>query len=102
MREPYKRGTRLTVCPVSNEVYLQAVAEGIIEQLIDCGVQIINPGCGSCRTQSIGVVGDGEAMISTGCYNFSGCAGTEDSKVYLASTRSVALASVGGCIGQAH
>ncbi|MFA6504652.1 MAG: aconitase family protein [Treponemataceae bacterium] len=83
---------------VSNSVYLQALEEGLIDIFIDSGAQVTNPGCASCRTTSIGVVGDGENMLTTGSYNFSGCAGTADSKVYIASAEAVARAALSGLI----
>lgn len=70
--------------------------EGLIEVFFDCGAQVTNPGCASCRTTSIGVVGDGETMASTGCYNYPGCCGTSASRVYLASAETVARAALSG------
>lgn len=50
--------------------------EGSIDVFLDCGAQVTNPGCASCLTTSIGVIGDGEVMASTGCFHYSGCCGT--------------------------
>lgn len=95
-----KLGFRLLIGCVSNEVFLQAMDEGLIDVFFDFGAQVTNPGCASCKTTSIGVVGDGESLISTGSYNFAGCAGTKDSKVYLASVETVARTAISGFIGE--
>ncbi|ETA81449.1 aconitase family protein [Youngiibacter fragilis] len=95
-----KLGFRLLIGCVSNETYLQAMEEGLIDVFFDFGAQFTNPGCSTCRTTSIGVVGDGESLISTGSYNFAGCAGTTDSKIYLASVETVARTAISGIIGE--
>lgn len=95
-----KLGFRLLIGSVSNEVFLQAMDEGLIDIFFDFGAQVTNPGCGSCKTTSIGVVGDGENLITTGSYNFKGCAGTKDSSVYLASIETIARAAISGTIGE--
>jgi 3-isopropylmalate/(R)-2-methylmalate dehydratase large subunit len=95
-----KLGFRLLIGCVSNEIYLQAMDEGLIDIFFDFGAQFTNPGCSTCKTTSIGVVGDGESLISTGSYNFTGCAGTEDSKIYLASVETVARTAISGIIGE--
>ncbi|HCX62754.1 MAG TPA: 3-isopropylmalate dehydratase [Clostridiales bacterium] len=95
-----KLGFRLLIGCVSNEVFLQAMDEGLIDIFFDFGAQFTNPGCASCRTTSIGVVGDGESLISTGSYNYAGCAGTMNSKIYLASVETVAKTAISGVIGE--
>lgn len=92
------RELRLTVSFISNQVYLQAMKEGLVEVFLDSGAQVTNPGCSSCRTTSIGVVGDGEVLVSTGCYNYPGCCGTPASQVYLASAETAAHAALTGSI----
>lgn len=95
-----KLGFRLLIGSASNEVFLQAMDEGLIDIFFDFGAQVTNPGCGSCKTTSIGVVGDGESLITTGSYNYAGCAGTKNSKVYLASVETVAKTAISGVIGE--
>lgn len=90
------RELRLLVGFVDNKTYLQALEEGLIDIFLDCGAQVTNPGCASCRSTSIGVVGDGEVLVSCGCYNDPGCVGTKDSKVYLVSGAEVARTALRG------
>lgn len=89
---------RLTVAPQTNEVFSQAIAEGLLDIFIDCGAQILNAGCGTCRTTSKGVIGDGEIMLSSAPWNYEGCNGTKESKVYLASVETVAISALNGYI----
>ena len=91
-----RRELRLTVGFADNETYLAAMGEGLVDIFLDCGAQVTNPGCASCRTTSIGVVGNGEVLASTGCYNYPGCCGTPASSVYLASAETVARAALSG------
>jgi 3-isopropylmalate/(R)-2-methylmalate dehydratase large subunit len=93
-----KLGVRLLVGFASNSVYLQSVEEGLIDIFLESGAQVTNPGCASCQTTSIGVVGDGEVLLTTGSYNYPGCSGTMDSKVYIASGTVVSNAALTGCI----
>lgn len=93
-----KLGVRMMVGFASNDVYLHSAREGLIDIFLDSGVQVTNPGCASCQTTSIGVVGDGETLITTGSYNYPGCAGTRDSKVYIASAATVTSAALTGYI----
>ena len=75
--------------------------EGLIDVFLDCGAQVTNPGCASCLTTSIGVIGDGEVMASTGCFHYSGCCGTPASRVYLVSARTAAQAALSRYLYQA-
>ena len=89
---------RVCVAPISNEVFLQAIEEGLLEIFIDCGAQILNAGCASCRTTSKGVLGSNEVMLATSMHNEAGCCGTKDSYVYLANTEIVAKSALEGKI----
>lgn len=87
-------GFRLNISPVSSKVYLQAMEEGLLEIFIDFGAQILPPSDRNVILQGAGVIGSGEKMITTGSYNYSGCLGTKDSEIYIASTASVVAASL--------
>lgn len=91
-----RRELRLLIGFAANADYLQAMEEGLVDIFLDCGAQVTNPGCASCLTTSIGVIGDGEVMASTGCFHYSGCCGTPASRVYLVSARTAAQAALSG------
>lgn len=89
---------RVCIAPATNEVFLQAIDEGLIQIFMDCGAQILNAGCASCRTTSKGVLGSKEVMLATSMYNTAGCNGMKDSSVYLADTKTVAQSALVGKI----
>lgn len=86
-------GFRLTICPATSADYLQALEEGIITEFIDYGAQISAAGDHSVVRQGAGVIGKGEALVTTGLYTYAGCMGVTDSSVYTASVESVIAAS---------
>ena len=93
-----KDGVRFLVSPASNEVYLQALEEGIIETLLEAGAMVMNANCSVCWGSCQGVIGENEVLVSTGTRNFKGRAGHKTSKVYLASAAVVTASAVAGYI----
>ena len=93
-----KDGVRFLVSPASNEVYLQALEEGIIEILLEAGAMVMNSNCSVCWGSCQGVIGENEVLVSTGTRNFKGRAGHKTSKVYLASAAVVTASAVAGYI----
>ncbi len=92
---------RFLVVPASQEIYLQAIKEGLIQTFIDSGAIVMNPNCSVCWGSCQGVIGENEVLISTGTRNFKGRAGAPSSKVYLASAATVAASALAGEICQA-
>ncbi len=89
---------KLLVSPASQDVYLQALREGLIEIFLECGATVLNPNCSVCWGACQGVIGDGEVLISTGTRNFKGRAGSPNSFVYLGSAATVAASCLAGKI----
>lgn len=89
---------RFLVVPASNEVYRQALEEGLIETFMESGAIVMNPNCSVCWGSCQGVIGEHEVLISTGTRNFKGRAGHPDSKVYLASAATVTESAIAGYI----
>lgn len=79
------KNTMCVVVPASAEVYLQAIKEGIVEDLVKAGVVFCNPGCGACLGRHQGVLADDDVCVSTTNRNFQGRMGSPKSKIYLAS-----------------
>jgi 3-isopropylmalate/(R)-2-methylmalate dehydratase large subunit len=92
------RGTRLIVIPASQDVYREALREGLIEVLLESGAMICNPTCGPCIGVHLGVLSSGEVCIASINRNFIGRMGSRESKVYLASPATVAASAVEGRI----
>ncbi len=89
---------RLLIVPASNEVYGKAVDEGLMKIFNDAGAVIMNPNCSVCWGGCQGLIAEGEVLISTGTRNFKGRAGHKESKVYLASAKTVASSAIAGHI----
>ena len=87
---------RFLVVPASQEVYLQAMKEGLIEIFMERGAIVMNPNCSVCWGSCQGVIGENEVLISTGTRNFKGRAGHPSSKVYLGSAATVTASAIKG------
>ena len=89
---------RLIVIPASQEIYLNAVKEGLVNIFMESGATVANPNCGPCLGGHMGIMTDGEACISTSNRNFIGRMGSTKSYVYLASPATVAASAITGKI----
>jgi 3-isopropylmalate/(R)-2-methylmalate dehydratase large subunit len=92
------RGVRLIVIPASQEIYLNALNEGLIKTFMDAGATIGNPNCGPCLGGHMGILAEGEVCISSSNRNFVGRMGSTKSFVYLASPATVAASALTGKI----
>jgi 3-isopropylmalate/(R)-2-methylmalate dehydratase large subunit len=92
------RGLRLVVIPASQEIYLNALSEGLIKTFMDAGATIGNPNCGPCLGGHMGILAEGEACISSSNRNFVGRMGSTKAFVYLASPATVAASAITGKI----
>lgn len=92
---------RFLVVPASQEVYQQALEEGIIQTFMEAGAIVMNANCSVCWGSCQGVIGEGETLISTGTRNFKGRAGHAESSVYLASAATVTASAIKGEIATA-
>jgi len=90
--------TRLIVIPASANILKRMIDEGILKILVEAGAIVGVPGCGPCFGAHMGVLGEGEVMVSTANRNFPGRAGPPSAKVYLASPYTAAVAAITGQI----
>jgi 3-isopropylmalate/(R)-2-methylmalate dehydratase large subunit len=92
------RGVRLIVIPASQEIYLNALNEGLIKTFMEAGATIGNPNCGPCLGGHMGLMAEDEVCISSSNRNFVGRMGSTKSYVYLASPATVAASAITGKI----
>jgi len=93
-----KPGVRMIVVPGSQEIYLAAMREGLLETFVRAGALISPPTCGPCFGGHMGLLGDSEVAISSTNRNFTGRMGSVNSQIYLASPATVAASAVTGRI----
>lgn len=91
-------GVRLIVTPATQGVYLEAVRQGIVADLVEAGAAVTTPTCGACLGGHMGVLGAGEVALATTNRNFRGRMGDTTSKVFLASPVVAAASAVTGLI----
>ena len=93
-----KKGVRCIIIPATQQIYLQAMEEGLLKIFIEAGAAVSTPTCGPCLGGYMGVLAAGERCISTTNRNFVGRMGHVDSEVYLASPAVAAASAVTGRI----
>jgi len=89
---------RCIVIPGTQQVYLDALAEGIIETFVRAGAAVSTPTCGPCLGGHMGVLAAGERCVSTTNRNFVGRMGSTGSEVYLANPAVAAASAITGRI----
>ena len=82
--------------PATQEVYLQALKEGLLEIFIRAGAIVSTPTCGPCLGGHMGILADSERCVSTTNRNFLGRMGHITSEIYLASPYTAAASAVTG------
>ena len=89
---------RCIVIPGTQQVYLDALHEGLIEAFIKAGAVVSTPTCGPCLGGYMGVLAAGERCVSTTNRNFIGRMGSPKSEVYLAGPAVAAASAILGKI----
>jgi len=87
---------RCIIIPGSQQVYLNALTEGLIEIFIKAGAAVSTPTCGPCLGGHMGVLAAGERCVSTTNRNFVGRMGSPRSEVYLSNPAVAAASAIMG------
>ena len=91
-------GVRCIIIPGTQEIWLQAMHEGLFDIFVQAGAVVSTPTCGPCLGGHMGILGKGERAVSTTNRNFVGRMGHVESEVYLASPAVAAASAVTGYI----
>ena len=89
---------RCVVIPATQEVYMQAMKEGLMEIFIQAGAAVSTPTCGPCLGGHMGCMAEGERAVSTTNRNFVGRMGHVESEIILASPAVAAASAIAGCV----
>ena len=92
------KGVRLVILPGTQDIYLQAVREGLAEIFVMAGGVFSTPTCGPCLGGHMGILAEGEKAIATTNRNFVGRMGHVKSEVYLSGPAVAAASAVTGKI----
>lgn len=92
------RLVRFVIVPASKGVFLEAMAKGYVQTLVEAGATFVTPGCAACLGTHEGMISSGEYCITTTNRNFPGRMGSTDAHIFLASPATVAASAINGKI----
>jgi len=92
------KGLRFMVIPATQNIYRQALKEGLIDIFMESEAVVSAATCGPCLGGHMGVLGPNEVCISSSNRNFPGRMGHKDSKVYLANPAVVTASAIAGYV----
>ena len=92
------KGVRCIVIPGTQQIWLDAMHEGLFDIFVGAGAVVSTPTCGPCLGGHMGILAAGERAVSTTNRNFVGRMGHVDSEVYLANPYVAAASAVTGTI----
>ena len=95
------KGVRAIIIPATQEIYLRAMREGLLEVFIEAGCAVSTPTCGPCLGGHMGILAPYERAVATTNRNFVGRMGDPTSEVYLASPAVAAASAILGRIASA-
>ncbi len=95
------KGVRAIIIPATQEIYLRAMREGLLEVFIEAGCAVSTPTCGPCLGGHMGILAPHERAVATTNRNFVGRMGDPTSEVYLASPAVAAASAILGRIASA-
>lgn len=92
------KNLRFMVIPATQNIFKQALKEGLIDIFMEAEAVVSTATCGPCLGGHMGVLGPNEVCISSSNRNFPGRMGHRDSQVYLANPAVVTASAITGCI----
>ena len=89
---------RCIIIPGTQDIYRQAMREGLIDIFIEAKAAVSTPTCGPCLGGHMGVLAKGERALATTNRNFVGRMGHPESEVYLSGPAVAAASAIAGKI----
>jgi len=86
------------IFPATQEIYLNALTEGLLETFVRAEAAVSMPTCGPCVGGHSGIIADGERCLATTNRNFVGRMGGMKSEIYLSNPAVAAASAVAGRI----
>ncbi|MDI6816972.1 MAG: 3-isopropylmalate dehydratase large subunit [Actinomycetota bacterium] len=96
-REVDKR-IRCIIIPATQDIYRQAMKEGLLDIFVAAKAAVSTPTCGPCLGGHMGILAKGERALATTNRNFVGRMGHPGSEVYLSGPAVAAASAVAGKI----
>jgi 3-isopropylmalate/(R)-2-methylmalate dehydratase large subunit len=90
---------RMIVIPATQQIYKEAMREGLLDIFIEAEAAVSTPTCGPCLGGHMGILARGERAIATTNRNFIGRMGHPESEVYLSNPAVATASAVLGRIG---
>ena len=90
------KGVRTIIIPATQQIYLDAMEQGLLKIFIESGAVVSTPTCGPWLGGYMGILAAGERAVATTNRNFVGRMGHVESEVYLASPAVAAASAVMG------
>ncbi|MCL2106456.1 MAG: 3-isopropylmalate dehydratase large subunit [Oscillospiraceae bacterium] len=91
---------RCVIIPATQQIWLEALREGLLEIFIEAGAAVSTPTCGPCLGGHMGILAAGGRAVATTNRNFVGRMGHPESEVYLAGPAVAAESAIQGYIAQ--
>lgn len=92
------KSVRTIIIPATQQIWLDAMHEGLFDIFVNAGAIVSTPTCGPCLGGHMGILAEGERAVSTTNRNFVGRMGHVKSEVYLASPAVAAASAITGYI----
>ena len=89
---------RCIVIPATQDIFKEALKEGLIQVFTDSGCQVSAATCGPCLGGHYGVLAEGERCVSTSNRNFPGRMGHPKAEAFLVNPPIAAAAAIAGKI----
>lgn len=92
------KNVRVIIIPATQQIYLDAMEQGLLKIFIESGAVVSTPTCGPCLGGHMGILAKSERAVATTNRNFVGRMGHVESEVYLASPAVAAASAITGKI----